>query len=104
MNPEPIPHPVLMKTVALRAASTALRAGKDLASCASRPEAVRAGSTGAAVVKDEVATAAGFWLIELAGTVVACSRINPKTTAAVTRAVKASAPMPIPDAFPAVRD
>src|SRR5439155_1334256 len=37
MKPDPMPQPVLMNTVALRAVSMALRAGKLLASCASRP-------------------------------------------------------------------
>src|SRR5204862_7866675 len=37
MKPDPMPQPVLMNTVALRAVSMALRAGKVLVSCASRP-------------------------------------------------------------------
>src|ERR1700730_16308981 len=37
MKPDPMPQPVLMNTVALRAVSIALRAGKVFASCASRP-------------------------------------------------------------------
>src|ERR1700726_2011601 len=37
MKPDPMPQPVLMNTVALRAVSIALRAGKVFASWASRP-------------------------------------------------------------------
>src|ERR1700683_2229614 len=44
MKPDPMPQPVLMNTVALRAVSIALRAGKDLATCASRPVSARAGA------------------------------------------------------------
>jgi len=44
MNPEPTPRPLRMNTVELRAVSIALRAGKDLASWASRPSRTRGGS------------------------------------------------------------
>src|SRR5258705_11461668 len=66
MKPDPMPQPVLMNTVALRAVSIALRAGKVLASCASRPLSACAvgpaddGACGAApICAAPVAAAAG---------------------------------------------
>src|SRR3981189_1788636 len=97
MKPDPMPQPVLMNTVALRAVSIALRAGKVLASWASRPRSAcgdgpaangagGAGPIGAASVA-AVAGAAGA---------IACPRRKYQASAVLSIAVRASAPQPKP--------
>src|SRR5437763_12093969 len=97
---ERIPQLVMMNTVALRAVSIALRAGKVLASCASRPlssraeEAIAEGA-GASGPRD-VRCAAGR-----AGAVGAAPagvrpRISPQTRTTLTIAVRVIAPQPDP--------
>src|SRR5579862_8477884 len=92
MNPEPIPQPVLMNTVALRAVSMGLRAGKLLASCASSPSSpCSAGAAGSGTVAG--AAAAGAAAPTGAG---ALGRVRSRYHAAalLRRAVSTMAPQP----------
>src|ERR1700730_6697472 len=107
MKPDPMPQPVLMNTVALRAVSIALRAGKVFASWASRPRgawghgpadngAGAAGPIGAA----SVATVAGAGSVAGA---IACPRRKYQASAVLSIAVRASAPQPNPVSAPSSR-
>src|SRR5256885_6311489 len=94
MKPDPMPQPVLMNTVALRAVSMALRAGKVLASCASRPrsacgrEPAADGAGGAArICPAPLAALAGG--ARVAGA-VACPRRTYQASAMLNIAVRAS--------------
>src|SRR5438105_3639460 len=95
MKPDPMPQPVLMNTVALRAVSMALRAGKVFASCASRPRS----ACGRDPAADGAGGAAPIWaapLAALAGSAgvageVACPRRTYHASAALSIAVRASA-------------
>src|SRR5438045_3629544 len=103
MKPDPMPQPVLMNTVALRAVSMALRAGKVLASCASRPRSAcgkdpAADGAGGA---DGAAPVCAAPLLALAGRAgvageVACPRRTYQASAALSIAVRASALQPKP--------
>src|SRR5256885_3620518 len=100
MKPDPMPQPVLMNTVALRAVSMALRAGKVLASCASRPrsacgkEPAADGAGGAArICPAPLAALAGG---ARAARAVACPRRTHQARAMLSIAVRARAPQPQP--------
>src|ERR1700726_3729323 len=100
MKPDPMPQPVLMNTVALRAVSIALRAGKVFASCASRPLSVCAdgpaadGACGATpICAAPVAAAAGAASVAGAS---ARPRRKYQASAVLSIAVMASAPQPKP--------
>ena len=106
MKPDPMPQPVLMNTVALRAVSMALRAGKVLASCASRPRSA-CGKGLAADGADGADGAGGAApicaapLAALAGGTgvageVACPRRTYQASAMLSIAVRASALQPKP--------
>src|SRR5437588_4451015 len=109
MKPDPMPQPVLMNTVALRAVSMALRAGKVLASCASRPRSA-CGKGPAADGADGADGAGGAGgaapicaapLAALAGGTgvageVACPRRTYQASAMLSIAVRASALQPKP--------
>src|SRR5437016_9202434 len=100
MKPDPMPQPVLMNTVALRAVSMALRAGKVLASWASRPRSACGkdpapdGAGGAApICAAPLAAVAGN--AGVAGE-VAWPRRTYQASAVLTMAVRASALQPKP--------
>src|SRR5882762_9024344 len=100
MKPDPMPQPVLMNTVALRAVSIALRAGKVVASCASRPLSACAvgpaddGACGAApICAAPVVAVAGA--ASVAGA-IARPRRKYQASAVLSIAVRASAPQPKP--------
>src|SRR6267378_4047569 len=99
MKPDPIPQPVLMNTVALRAVSIALRAGKVFASWASRPLSACAdgpadGIGGADPIRTaSVAAVAGA--ASVAGA-IARPRRKYQASAVLSIAVRASAPQPKP--------
>src|SRR6202171_239989 len=100
MKPDPTPQPVLMNTVALRAVSIALRAGKVFASCASRPLSACAdgptddGACGAApICAAPVAAVAGAASV---GGAIARPRRKYQASAVLSMAVRASALQPKP--------
>src|SRR5436190_1427563 len=103
MKPDPMPQPVLMNTVALRAVSMALRAGKVLVSCASRPRSA-CGKGPAVDGADGAGGAAPICaapLAALAGDAgvageVACPRRTYQASAMLSIAVRASALQPKP--------
>src|ERR1700731_921299 len=104
MKPDPMPQPVLMNTVALRAVSIALRAGKVFASWASRPRSACAAGpaengAGGGLPRGAAAVAA------LAGEAgVPGARAFPRrkyqASAVLSIAVRASAPQPKPASAP----
>src|SRR5467141_4371151 len=100
MKPDPMPQPVLMNTVALRAVSMALRAGKVLASRASSPRSA-CGKDPAADGAGGAAPICAAPLAALAGNAgvageVAWPRRTYQASAVLTRAVRASALQPKP--------
>src|SRR4030081_194342 len=102
MKPDPMPQPVLMNTVALRAVSIALRAGKVLASWASRPRggggaAPAANGAGGAGPIGAASVAAVAGAASVAGA-IAWPRKKYQASAVLSIAVRASAPQPKPAA------
>src|SRR5882762_2715887 len=104
-KPDPMPQPVLMNTVALRAVSIALRPGKVLASCASRPLSACAvgpaddGACGAAPICAAPICAAPVAAVAGAASVagaIARPRRKYQASAVLSIAVRASAPQPKP--------
>src|ERR1700716_357116 len=100
MKPDPMPQPVLMNTVALRAVSIALRAGKVLASWASRPRSAcgdgpAANGAGGAGPIGAASVAAVAGAASAAGA-IACPRRKYQASAVLSIAVRASAPQPKP--------
>src|SRR6266853_6939575 len=101
IRPDPKPHLVWMKTVPLRAASIALRAGAALATCAARPcsscgELIGAGSvkdTGTGCATSEAATDRAGGALRRAGDP---PRAKWLLSVALTIAVRATAPQPKP--------
>src|ERR1700726_3926345 len=106
MKPDPMPQPVLMNTVALRAVSIALRAGKVFASWASRPRSACGdgpadnGAGAAGPIGASVATVASAGSVAGA---IACPRRKYQASAVLSIAVRARAPQPKPVSAPSSR-